>query len=136
MKQLLIVPLLAATLALSGAGPAAADRGFEESLEETFIDVDPCTGLEHEVTVDVTFHVHIHDDNVVARGVRSLSTTLGYTGGGTSSYVWNGNVEMFRLTDVLTDGSGNRITARVVFLADLKTETIRVDEFELTCLGS
>jgi hypothetical protein len=136
MKQLLIAPLLAATLVLSGAGPAAADRAFEESLVETFVDIDPCTGLEHEVTIDVTFHVHIHDDNTVARGVHSLSTTLGYTGRGTSSYVWNGNVEMFRVTDLLTNDSGDRISARVVFLADLRSETVWIDKFELTCLGS
>jgi hypothetical protein len=136
MRQLLVAPLLAAAVVLAGAVPAAADRAFEESLEETFVDIDPCTGLEHEVTLSVTFYVHNHDDDTVARGVRSLSTTLGYTGGGTSSYVWNGNVEMFRLTDLLTNQSGDRIRASAVFVADLRSETVRIDEFELTCLGS
>lgn len=136
MKHLLVAPLLAATLVFSGAGPAAADRAFEESFEESFVDTDPCTGLEHEVTVEMTFYVHVHGDKTVARGVRSLSTTLGYTGGGTSSYVWNGNVEVFRLNDVLTDEWGDRISARVVFQADLRSEAVRIDQFELTCLGS
>jgi hypothetical protein len=136
MRKLLIAPLVGAMFVLSAASPAAADPAFEVSIVETFTDIDPCTGLEHEVTLDVTFYVHNHDDDSVARGVRSLSTTLGYTGGGTSSYVWNGNVEMFRLTDVITNESGDKILARAVFQADLRNETARIDKFDLTCLGS
>jgi len=103
---------------------------------EAFVDIDPCTGLEQEVAIDVTFYVHGHDDGTVARGVHSLSTTLGYVGRGTSSYVWNGNVEMFRVTDLLTNDSGDRIRASVVFLADLRNGVIRLDTSRLDCLGS
>ena len=62
---------------------------------------------------------------------RTLSTTLGYAGSGTSSYVLNGNVEMFRATDLLTNDSGDKIRATVVFMADLRNETVRMDKFAL-----
>ena len=130
-----ISALLAATLALALAGPAAADRPIEISITDTFADVDPCTGQVHEVTIDVTFFVHEHRDVTVARGVRTITTTGGYVGRGTSSFVLNGNVEVFRFTDLLADPSGNRIRASGVFVVDA-SGSIRVDRFSLTCLGS
>jgi hypothetical protein len=72
----------------------------------------------------------------VVQGVRKLSTTLAYSGRGTSSFVLNGKVEMFRFSDMLTDDSGNRIRANGVFVLDLATNTVRVDRFGLTCVGS
>jgi hypothetical protein len=140
MKRLLIPTILATVLAtalgLFVAGPAAADPPITISDTDTFTDVDPCTGQVHEVTIAVTFVVHLHDDTTVARGIRTLTTTGGYSGEGTSSFVENGNIEVFRFTDLLTDGSGNRIRASGVFVLDLSRDTVRVDEFELTCVGS
>ena len=136
MKRVLISALLAASLVLSLAAPAAAHPRTQVSDVETFFDVDPCTGVVHEVTLSVTFLAHTHGGVVVARGVRSLTTSSGYVGGGTSSFVDNGQVEMFRLNDLLADGSGNRIRATGVFVTDLSSGTLRVDAFELTCLGS
>ena len=136
MRRYLLSALFAATLALMVAGPAAADRPIEISDTDTFVDVDPCTGLVQEVTIAVTFLVHEHGHVTVARGVRTLTTTGGYVGRGTSSFVSNGNVEVFRFTDLLADGSGNRIRASGVFVVDLASGSIRVDKFSLTCLGS
>ncbi len=136
MKRLVIAAPLAASLVLSLAAPAAANPRTEVSDEVTFLDVNPCTGDVHEVTMNVTFLVHFHDRVTVARGVRRLTTSSGYAGRGTSSYVQNGRVEMFRFSDRVTDGSGNRIRASGVFVLDLSTGTIRVDRFKVTCLGS
>ncbi len=137
MRRTLISSLLAASLVLAVAAPASG--GPRVSITDdpmTFIDVDPCTGLEHEVTISVTFLVHFHDGVTVARGVRTLATSSGYVGRGTSSFVANGNVEVFRFSDRLADGSGNRIRASGVFVLDLSSGTVRVDKFTLTCLGS
>jgi hypothetical protein len=35
----------------------------------------------------------------------------------------------------MTNASGDRFRARGVFVFDISTETVRVDRFELTCLG-
>ena len=136
MKRLLIAALLAASLVLSLAAPAAAKPAIEIADSVTFTDVDPCTGLSHEVMIAMTFFVHDHDGITVARGVRTLSTSAGYVGGGTSSYVLNGMVEMFRFNDLLADGSGDRIRASGVFVLDLSSGAVRVDAFALTCLSS
>jgi hypothetical protein len=137
MKHLLLAAVLTASLALAVAGPAAADRPIAAfSDTETFVDVDPCSGLSHEVTIDVTFFVHDHAGVTVARGVRTLTTSSGYFGRGTSSFVENGNVELFRFSDLLSDDSGNRIRAQGVFVLDPKSGSVRVESFSLTCLGS
>ena len=136
MKRLFLSAVLAGSLTLAGAGPAAADPPSEVSMTDTFPDIDPCTGLVHEVTIDVTFFVHAHDGVTVARGERALSTSLGYTGRGTSSFVENGKVEMFRFSDIAADGSGNRLRASGVFVLDLRSGSVRIDAFELTCVGS
>jgi hypothetical protein len=123
---LFLVPATASAEAPTQIGP----------LTETFADVNPCTGLAQTGTLVVTFYVHSEGDRIVARGERTLSTSSGFVGTGTSSYVLNGEIEMFRLTDILSNGAGDRIRARSVVAIDLSTGTARVDSFELTCLGS
>ena len=135
MKKLLIAPLLAAMLVLSGAGSAMAERPFTIPVEETFVDIDPCTGLEFEVTLAATFYVHEHEGVIAARGVRTITTSSGYAGTGTSSFVLNESVEMFRLSDVLANDSGDRIRASVVFVDHFRSGSVRIDRFTLECLG-
>jgi hypothetical protein len=50
--------------------------------------------------------------------------------------VLNGEIEMFRFTDILSNHARDRIRARSVVVVDLSTGTARVDSFDLTCLGS
>ena len=42
---------------------------------------------------------------------------------------------MFRQTDIMTNDSGDRFRARGLFVLDLSSETVRIERFELTCLG-
>jgi hypothetical protein len=137
MKRWVTRCVLAASLLLVVAAPAGADPPAQFGpFEETFDDVNPCTGLVHTVTIAVTFSVHSHDGRTEAHGDRTLSTSSGFFGKGTSSFVDNGQIEMFRLTDILSSDSGDRIRANSVFVVDLSTGTVRVDRFELTCLGA
>jgi hypothetical protein len=40
------------------------------------------------------------------------------------------------VTDIMTNASGGyRFRARGVFVLDISTDTVRVERFELTCLG-
>jgi hypothetical protein len=123
---LLLVPVTASADPPTQIGP----------MTETFADVNPCTGLAQTGTLVVTFYVHSEGGRTVARGERTLSTSSGFVGTGTSSYVLNGQIEMFRFTDILSNGAGDRIRASSVVAIDLSTGTARVDSFELTCLGS
>ena len=102
----------------------------------TFEDVNPCTGLDHTVTIAATVSVHSHDEREVAHAKRTITTEpTGFVGRGTDSFVDNGQIEKFTQTDILRNPAGDRIRARDVIVIDVSTGTIRVEKFELTCLG-
>jgi hypothetical protein len=136
MKKFLPVLLgLLALLALAFAAPAAADRPTEFPILEVFPDVNPCTGNPMTVTFVGTVLVHDHDSRVVAIAHRTITTSDGFVGHGTDSFVINGQVLMSRLTDIMTNASGDRFRAQFVFVLDLSTDTVRVERGGLTCLG-
>lgn len=131
-----LVLALVSVVALAFAVPAAADAPAEFPILEVFPDVNPCTGNPMTVTFVGTVLVHEHGSRVVAQAHRTITTSDGFVGHGTDSFVDNGNIVMFRLADVMTNASGDRFRARSLFVLDLATDTVRVDRFELTCLGS
>jgi hypothetical protein len=130
-----LVLVLLSVVALAFAAPAAADRPTEFPILDVFPDVNPCTGNPMTVTFVGTAFVHFHDSRVVGRSQRTITTSDGFVGHGTDSFVANGQVFVFRQTDILTNASGDRFRARGVFVVDVSTGTVRVERFELTCLG-
>jgi hypothetical protein len=97
--------------------------------------VNPCTGTPMTVTFVGTVSVHSHDSRTVAIAHRTITTSDGFVGHGTDNFVDNGQVVISRITDIMTNASGDRFRARGVFVLDLSTDTVRVERFELTCLG-
>ena len=131
----LVVGLLS-VVALAFAVPAAADPPTAFPFEFVFDDVNPCTGDVMTVTIAGTDFVHFHGSRIVARSERTITTSDGSVGHGTSSFVANGQIVKDRFTDIMTNTSGGyHFRARGVFVLDISTETVRVDRFELTCLG-
>jgi hypothetical protein len=130
----LVVALLT-VVASAFAAPAAADPPTEIPILDVFPDVNPCTGNPMTVTFVGTAFEHSHDSRVVVRAQRTITTSDGFVGHGTDNFVDNGQVLVARLTDILTNASGDRFRARFVFVLDISTDTVRVDRFELTCLG-
>lgn len=126
---------LLSVIALSFAAPAAADPPTAFEIEEVFDDVNPCTGNVMTVTFDGTAYVHEHGSRVVIRAERTITTSDGFVGHGTDSFVDNGQVVKFRQTDIMTNASGDHFRARGLFVLDLSTDTVRIERFELTCLG-
>jgi hypothetical protein len=134
MKRLVIG--LLSVVALAFAVPAAADRPQEFPILDVFPDTNPCTGNAMTVTFTGTFFVHEHGPRVVVRGERTITTSDGFVGHGTDSFVDNGQVLVFRQTDIMTNAStGQRFRARGLFVLDVSTDTVRIERFELTCLG-
>jgi hypothetical protein len=133
MRWLLAV--LVGVAALLVVVPAAADPPTVSPFELVFEDVNPCTGLVETVTVSGTEFVHFHDGRVVGRGERTITTSGGFVGRGTHSFVGNGQILVFRLADILSNASGDRLRATSVFVLHLSTGTVRVDKVELSCLG-
>jgi hypothetical protein len=130
-----LVLALLSVVALAFAAPAAADRPTEFPIFDEFPDVNPCTGSPMTVTFVGTAFVHFHGSRMVGRSQRTITTSDGFVGHGTDSFVANGQVFVFRQTDILTNASGDRFRARGVFVVDVSTGTVRVERFELTCLG-
>jgi hypothetical protein len=131
----LVVALLS-VVALAFAAPVGADPPTEIPQLDVFPDVNPCTGLIHTVTISETFFAHFHDGRVHGHSERTITTSpTGFVGHGTDSLVMNGQVNVFRLTDILTNASGDRIRATTVIVFDVSTETVRVERLEVTCLG-
>jgi hypothetical protein len=133
MKRLLVT--LLGLFALVVAAPAAADPPTEFPIFVEFQEVNPCTGETVTFTYVGTAFFHFHESGTVARSERTITTSDGFAGHGTDSFVQNGQVFTSRHDDVLTDASGDRFLVRDVLVVDLSTETVRVDRFELTCLG-
>ena len=130
------VVALLSVVALVVAAPAAADPPTKDEFVEVFTDVNPCTGAEMTVTLAGEVWFHEHGSREVARAERTITTSDGFAGRGTDSYVNNGRILKFRFSDMLTNASGARFRARGVFVLDLRTDTVRVDTFSLTCLGN
>jgi hypothetical protein len=134
VKKLLVV--LLGLVALVVAVPAAADRPTQFPILDVFPDVNPCTGNAMTVTFVGTAYVHNHDGRIVARAERTITTSDGFVGHGTDNFVDNGQVIRLRQTDIMTNAvSGDRFRARGVLVIDVSTGTVRVERFELTCLG-
>ena len=129
----LVVGLLS-VVALAFAGQAAADAPTAFNFVDVFPDINPCTGGPMTVRLVATGSVHEHGSREVAHGERTISTSDGFAGRGTESFVFNGRVVKFSFADIMTNASGDRFRANGVFVGDVATETARVERFALTCL--
>lgn len=65
------VGLLSVVAPLGVAPVAAADPPSQFSDMFTFVDVNPCTGLDHTVTIAVTVSEHSHGERVVAQAKKN-----------------------------------------------------------------
>jgi hypothetical protein len=130
----LVVALLS-VVALAFAAPAAADRPTEFPILDVFPDVNPCTGTPMTVTFVGTVRVHEHGSRVVAHAHRTITTSDGFVGHGTDTFVDNGQIVRATLADIMTNASGDRFRAQFVFVLDVSTGTVRVERGGLTCLG-
>ena len=127
---------LLSVVALAFAASAAADAPEEFPVLEVFSDVNPCTGETVTVTFVGTGFLHVHGDRVVVRSERTITTSDGFAGHGTDSFVDNGQIVKYRQADILTNSaSGERFRALGLFVVDVSTGTARIERFELTCLG-
>ena len=79
---------------------------------------------------------HAHDGRTVATGQTTISTSSGFSGRGTFTYVNNGQIEVFRLNHMLSNDAGDRIRPKTTIVFDLSTGTARVERFDLTCVRS
>jgi hypothetical protein len=124
-------------MTLLAAPPVLADKAAIFTDSVTFTDVNPCTGLDHEVTINIVVSVHEHRNSVVAHADRSGTTDSGFTMiAGTQSFVANGNLERGAFTDQWRHPDGSKFVAQGQFVFDLDRQEFLVDNSSLRCLGT
>jgi len=102
-----------------------------------FDDVNPCSGLVHTVTFTGTASIHeLPNGQVVVREQRTITTSSGFEGRGTDTFVGNGNIQKTTLNDMLTNESGERIRARFALVIDVSTGTVQVLNGSVECVRS
>jgi nucleoside-specific outer membrane channel protein Tsx len=125
--------VLVLVLALAVAAPALADAPTEFPLHDVFVDVDPCTGLDHTVDISGTFFRHSHANGNTYHATRTITTSSGYIGHGVEVSV--NHEQILVLNDILVNPNGNRARAKIVIVWDADFTTARVERFRLECIG-
>ena len=131
MKSLLaVLAVVGATLAM--AVPATADPPNVRQLQDVFVDVNPCTGLEHTVTIDVTIYEH----GASGHAVHTITTSSGFVGRGEETSVFHDAI--FVLNDILVNPeTGERIRAQLHILSvGAPSDEPRVFLSRVECLGA
>jgi hypothetical protein len=137
MRRLFQAVALATVIATVFAAPALADKPVTFEDSDTFIDVNPCDGSEHEITIDLVVSIHEHQNSFVVHLKRSGTTDSGFTMiAGTESFVANNSVERGTFQDQWQHPDGSKFRASASFVFNANTGELLVDRFALVCLGS
>ena len=128
------------TIALTaGLAPSVlADRPIMVTFDpEVFIDIDPCTGESHEVTIFVDAYEHPgHQNNFVVRIVMTGFTDSGYemfSGG--ENVVANNGVFGGRFKNMWRNGDGRMFEVSEVFWFNGNQLDVKVEKGTLRCVG-
>ncbi len=137
MKRIVASLGLAALMIAALAPAALADRPTLFTDSDTFTDVNPCTGEEHEITINFEFYDHDHENGAfVSPAVRSGTTDDGYVmQNGRDILVFTGNIVVAPFMDQWRHPDGSKFVARGVFVGDFRDFQVRVDNFSLECIG-
>lgn len=135
MKKAIGALVASAMLVVLMAAPALADKPITISDSDTFTDVNPCSGLEHEVTIDFSITIHEHRNNLVLQLDSSVVTDDGFEGSGHETFVDNGNIATSTLNFVLNNPeTGAKFTVKGHFTFDIRNDELRVDRFVFNCV--
>lgn len=137
MRRLIKSVTVALVLVMLLAAPALANPPFTFTDSVTFVDENPCTGLDDEITINVEVTIHEHRNNFVVYVGRSGSTASGYTMiGGTDSFVANSGVERGAFVDQWRHPDGSKFMVHGSFVFNINQLEFQVDRFSLTCIGN
>ena len=111
---------------------AAADPPEAFPVTDSFVDVNPCTGELHTVTVTGTFYVFERGQGISHNFDHTVTTSSGFAGAGIEVSIDHDRI--FTIRDVLTNpDTGQKILAHLVLVHDA-SGTLRVEIFNLRCI--
>ena len=128
---------LVASVMLVGlmAAPAVADDPIVITDTVVFTDVNPCTGLEHEITRDFTIKVREHRNNTVLQVDNSVVTSDGYEGTGHETTVISKNVETGTINYVVDNpDTGAKYMVKIHFTFDTNQGELRTERVAFNCV--
>ena len=135
MRKAIGALVASAMLVVLMAAPALADEpvSFDDSV--TFTDINPCTGLEHEITRDFTVTLHEHQNNTVIQVESTVTTDDGFEGTGRETVALTKNFGAATFNFVVDNpDTGAKFTVKGNFKFDLRTGELRVDRFAFNCV--
>lgn len=123
----------------ASSSPLQADKPFQVfDFANTFIDLDPCTGLDQEITLYFTGYLHVHKKNFVLMVDRSGESDAGY-------YMFSGNelqtfntvnqIFRYNFVDMWRNVDGRLWQVRGLFMIDETTGDVKLDKFSFKCLN-
>ena len=115
------------------AGAAQPVR-FSDSV--TFTDINPCTGHENQVTLNIGVTIHEHERNVVVTTRTTGSTSDGYTVRGGDSFVGNAGGERGTFNFQARGPNGEKFRVHGNFAFNANQGELKFDRFSLTCIGN
>jgi hypothetical protein len=111
---------------------AVADPPDAFPITDSFVDVNPCTGDLHTVTVTGTFYVFERGQGISHNFDHTVTTSSGFAGAGIEVSIDHDRI--FHIRDVLSNPvTGQKILAHLLVVHDA-SGTVRVESFELTCI--
>src|SRR5215218_5531572 len=129
MKALALFSVTSVALVVAVA--ASAGPPTVRQFSDTFVDVNPCTGLPHTVTINVTQYFV---SAVLDRGTHEITTSSGFVGRGVETEVGPDD-EMFLLNDTLVNAeTGQGIHAQLIVVENPATGELQVFRQTLTCI--
>lgn len=137
LRKLLVAAVAGAMFSTVLAGSALAGEPVTFTDSFTFADVNPCTGLNHELSIEVTGSIHQHGNTEVIHAHHTGSTDTGFTMlNGTDTLVANNNVERASFSDQWRHPDGSKFVAQGQFVFNFNKLEVLVDNFTLRCLGN
>ena len=130
LPRLLILASAAALTVFVPSAVAGPPDAFP--FTDSFVDVNPCTGDLHTVTVTGTFYVFERGQGISHNFDHTVTTSSGFAGAGIEVSIDHDRI--FHIRDVLSNPvTGQKILAHLLVVHDA-SGTVRVESFELTCI--
>ena len=138
MKKKVLILLAVLLVALIAAIPAFADPPVKFTGSDTFPDINPCTELPDEITINFEFSEHqAHASNFIAHVKRTGTTDAGYVmDHGVENFQVNANVARGAFTDIWHHANGLKFKVQGVFAFNIGMGELLVDNFSLECIGN
>jgi hypothetical protein len=130
-----LVGVVAVSLVVTMA-PALADAPTVLTDQVTFVDENPCTGLDHTITIFMTVFVHEdHNNNLVVHVERTGITDSGYTMfNGQLQFVNNSHVVVQTFKDLWRNDDGSVFEAAALLVINVNQGEIQVQRGAIRCI--